>query len=151
MPTEAAPTSAAVSAPGSVLEPADFPPGTTKVFARQFTNRHDLVSVRLPEGVAEIETQAFHCCTRLRELHLPSTLTTIGSYAFSACYELCELRLPPLLVEVDASAFDGCPTEIIREDATDRIFEDDLVADFPTLTRAGGAAAVDRDPLPSWP
>ncbi len=66
---------------------------------------------RLPEGIKEIEKNAFKNC-RLQELMLPSTLRTIGDGAFSANNQLSKVSFPDNLEKklesIGNDAFKGC-------------------------------------------
>ena len=67
------------------LDARDFPAGAERVTARQFADRADLCTVKLPEGITAIEERAFARCVGIRELVLPSTVTRIGQSAFDDC------------------------------------------------------------------
>ncbi|MBQ8424632.1 MAG: leucine-rich repeat domain-containing protein [Clostridia bacterium] len=50
--------------------------------------------MNLPEGLEEIQDNAFEECKFLRQIILPTTLKTIGESAFKDCFNLKELNLP---------------------------------------------------------
>ncbi len=72
-----------------------------------FSNRSDIVSVWLPDGVKKIDANAFENCFRLSEIFFPNTLRVIGNEAFRNCVNL---KKPEISEKVDVSetAFVGC-------------------------------------------
>ncbi|MGN0329532.1 MAG: leucine-rich repeat domain-containing protein [Lachnospira sp.] len=72
-----------------------------------FSNRDDIVSVVLPEGVEVVSANAFENCKRLEKIEFPSTLKRIENEAFLNCYNLKEAEFDKN-VEVSADAFKGC-------------------------------------------
>ena len=56
-----------------------------------FSNREDITSVVIPEGVTEICAGAFRGCKNLKSITLPSTLKSIGTDAFELCEALEEI------------------------------------------------------------
>lgn len=62
-------------------------------------------SVYIPEGVTQIEEEAFAYCSELSEVILPKTLKRIGKAAFSRCYDLAEITLPEGLTQIEEAAF----------------------------------------------
>ena len=48
-----------------------------------FYNCHQLQTLQLPEGVAEVGLAAFYGCSYLEDIELPSTLRSIGDHAFA--------------------------------------------------------------------
>ena len=70
--------------------------GNYKVVAigtEAFSQCQDLKSVRIPEGVTEIDHRAFANCTNLQAVSLPASLETIGSTPFSACWNLKSIEI----------------------------------------------------------
>ncbi len=67
-----------------------------------------LESIVLPEGLAELEEDAFWMCGRLERIALPSTIKGIGARAFRGCMTLREIALPEGLVRIGDDAFCGC-------------------------------------------
>jgi len=72
-----------------------------------FSNRDDIVSVVLPEGVEVICSNAFENCRRLESIEFPKSLKKIEAEAFRNC---CELKNAVVEegVSVAADAFKGC-------------------------------------------
>jgi hypothetical protein len=77
--------------------------------ANIFTNHPTLEFLMLPEGLTEIEAQAFKGCLSLDRVNLPSTLTTIGAQAFMyAPLDGNYLVIPRSLQTMGTMAFAGC-------------------------------------------
>jgi len=72
-----------------------------------FSNRNDIISVWLPNGVKRIHANAFENCIRLSEVFFPNSLKVIGNEAFRNCINLKKPDIPDK-VEVSKSAFVGC-------------------------------------------
>lgn len=58
-----------------------------------FLNNTDLISVKIPSGVAEIGKSAFEGCRNLTRVTIPSTVKTIKDYAFTTCTSLVEVHI----------------------------------------------------------
>lgn len=87
--------------------------GTTHIQAGVFTDSYNSAfhKVVLPEGVVEIEDNAFRYCMTLRTVVLPDTLQKIGANAFRGT-NISSLRLPVSLTELGAGAL---PLENLRK------------------------------------
>ena len=72
-----------------------------------FSGRKDIFKVELPEGVEEIGSNAFECCTSLEEITFPKTLRDIDYEAFVNCVSLKKAMIYQK-VTVDMTAFKGC-------------------------------------------
>lgn len=62
----------------------------------------------IPDGVTEIGSSSFNCCSRLTEVKIPDTVTTIGGYAFSACSGLTKINIPDGISEIGDYTFNRC-------------------------------------------
>ena len=67
-----------------------------------------LQSIILPEGITEIGSMSFLCCTALTSVTFPSTLTSIGDEAFQSCTALTEVSLPSQVQTIGSRAFSKC-------------------------------------------
>lgn len=76
----------------------------TKIIHETFALNANLVSVKLPAFVNEIEYQAFLNATSLKELELPEGLLKIGNEAFRG-NGLVNLKLPNSICYMDQRAF----------------------------------------------
>lgn len=66
----------------------------------------------LPQGLEEVQEEAFRDCHRLQSVMFPENLQTIGRAAFFNCIELMKLTLKNGLKEIGHHAFDGCTSLI---------------------------------------
>lgn len=73
-----------------------------------FKNRVRLRSIRFPEGLETIGTEAFSGCTALTTLALPPAIELIGASTFAGCTALSALELPVSLKQIGTSAFADC-------------------------------------------
>ena len=62
----------------------------------------------LEEGMTKIPSYLFEEATKLESVKIPNTVTTIGSNAFYSCTSLSSITLPPNLTEIDSEAFAKC-------------------------------------------
>ena len=68
----------------------------------------DLESVYLPNGVTNIQQDAFHGCHSLKEINIPDSVTSIGSSAFYNCRGLTSVTIPDSVTSIGSHAFDNC-------------------------------------------
>ncbi len=83
------------------------PDGVRIIGAQVFSGRADLVSVNIPEGVTEIEKEAFRNCG-ISAIKLPKSLKKIGDSAFAECGDLESLILRDGLTDIGDNAFSWC-------------------------------------------
>jgi len=67
----------------------------------------DITSVTIPEGVKNIDNNAFHGRDKLVTIFLPSSLERIGDYAFKEC-GFANIKFPDSLTEIGKEAFTDC-------------------------------------------
>ncbi len=65
----------------------------------------DLIILEIPEGVTEIEPEAYFAREDIGKVVLPSTVKKIGKSAFQECVNLSEINFPQGLVEIEDFAF----------------------------------------------
>ena len=102
----------------------EIPEGTVVIGAYAFNNAW-ITDLIIPEGVTEIEDDAFEECHWLSEVAFPSSLRTIGEDSFSCC-GLTSLALPEGVVQIGQGAFSGndflesvtLPASLLEIDAT---------------------------------
>ena len=75
---------------------------TTGILLVRKTVSGDIV---IPEGVTEIDTNAFAARREITSVTLPGTLKTIGDMAFQNCDKLASINLPEGLISFGHSAF----------------------------------------------
>ena len=73
-----------------------------------FSSAIALTEIVIPEGVTEIQQQAFWGCTSLTDVTLPSTLTTCGLACFEFCGTLEKIALPASLKSIPKEMFAMC-------------------------------------------
>lgn len=67
-----------------------------------------VTDVILPEGVKELEYDAFLRAHHLKSIHIPSSLSIIGNYAFRFCKSLEKIEFGPNIEYLGKGAFYGC-------------------------------------------
>jgi hypothetical protein len=58
-----------------------------------FNSTH-LREVVIPDGVTEIEPQAFSCCLNLEKVFIPNSISLIGDAVFYNCPKLKSILIP---------------------------------------------------------
>ena len=77
--------------------------------AGQYTNDDRVYELVIPEGVEELEDNAFAGLETLNKITLPASLTRIGAHAFDGCISLKEIVVQAKsMTEIGAAAFMGC-------------------------------------------
>lgn len=62
----------------------------------------------IPEGVTEIESDAFRGREDLEEIVIPSTIKKIGASAFRSCINLCKVTISEGVISIFPDAFRNC-------------------------------------------
>jgi len=73
-----------------------------------FINCTNMVSIVIPDGVKELQSECFFKCDRLKKVKLPSTLECIEGYAFNDCKSLETLDVG-VCTNLSGAAFGKCP------------------------------------------
>lgn len=73
-----------------------------------FINCTNMVSIVIPDGVKELQSECFFKCDRLEKVKLPSALEFIEGYAFSDCKSLETLDVG-VCTNFSGAAFGKCP------------------------------------------
>ncbi len=74
-----------------------------------FRMNYLLEEVVFPDGLIEIEGNAFYNCMSLKKINIPSGLQCIGQEAFDSCYKLeSDIILPDGFVNLEPQAFEHC-------------------------------------------
>ncbi|MBQ2972728.1 MAG: leucine-rich repeat domain-containing protein [Clostridia bacterium] len=63
------------------------------------------IEYRIPNGVINIENEAFLNCKKITNIVVPNGVTKIGSYAFAHCDNLAKIILPNSLISIGIYAF----------------------------------------------
>ena len=82
--------------------------GVTEIGSEAFSCCSGLTSITLPDSVTEIGYRAFEDCDGLTSITLPETVTRIGRGAFSGCSYLTSITIPEGVTEIGDSAFSYC-------------------------------------------
>ena len=64
--------------------------------------------VAIPDGITNIEKNAFLGCSDLTDIAIPDSVTKIDEYAFAGCSGLTKLIIPASVMEIGEYAFAGC-------------------------------------------
>lgn len=83
------------------------PDSVTEIGAACFSGDNYLVSLTLPDGLAELPYGALESCMRLYDFDLPQSLEKIYSSVFEFNYYLTHLTLPSSLTEIEQLNFIG--------------------------------------------
>ena len=81
--------------------------GVTTICQEAFDNAK-ITNIVLPEGVSELEFNAFLRARRLKSIHIPSSLKIIGDYAFRFCASLEKIELGSNTEYLGKGTFYGC-------------------------------------------
>ena len=97
----------------SIVNPAgdcaipDFTTTSTNPAPWYNTDRNNITSIELPEGLTRIGNAVFYQCKKLRSVTIPASVTSIGQNAFRRC-ELLESVEVQGATSIDVSAFYQC-------------------------------------------
>ena len=81
----------------------------------------DIESVKIPEGVTEIQKHAFSSCQNLKEVNFPDGLKVIGENAFWNCKKLEKIELPSTLKKIEWYAFSATGVKSISIPLSDTL------------------------------
>ena len=82
-------------------------PQTIKVIGTgAFADAQSLRSIKIPDGVKEIEPFAFYLCNSLEEIIVPGSVKRIGKYAFGRCKNLRRIKFCEGVLEIGVCAFE---------------------------------------------
>ncbi len=73
-----------------------------------FSQRSDIKTVVIEDGVTSIGNYAFDYCSSLKSITLPDSITSIGDSAFDYCSSLKSITLPDSVTSIGEDAFAGC-------------------------------------------
>ena len=77
----------------------------------------------IPDGVMEIENNAFSCVNHLSNVVIPSSVTEIGKKAFYSCSNLTNVVIPDSVTKIGYGAFQACSslTSVVIPDGVRKI------------------------------
>lgn len=64
--------------------------------------------ITIPDGVTEIEANAFNGRKQLTDVAIPNSITNIGNSAFKDCNALIKINIPDSVTKIGSRAFQGC-------------------------------------------
>lgn len=70
--------------------------------------KRGIESIRLPEGLIEIGSEAFAHCRYMKDINIPSTVQKIGKEAFALCTAIEKLTIPESVFYIGERAFFRC-------------------------------------------
>ena len=73
-----------------------------------YSNKENITSVTIEEGVTSIGNSAFADCTGLTSIEIPSSVTSIGESAFNYCPGLTSIEIPSSVTSIGDYAFEYC-------------------------------------------
>ena len=93
-------------------------------------------TLRIPNGVTEIPSFAFHKDENIKKVIIPPSVRSIGSYAFANCKALESVTFSEGLETIGAQAFSRCPKleSLVLPDSVTAFQTDDLPA--PVFNRS---------------
>jgi len=72
------------------------------------TNRSEITTVIVGNGVTTIGKEAFSHCTSLTSVTIPNSVTSINNWAFSYCGNLTSVAIPDSVTNIGGQAFRSC-------------------------------------------
>lgn len=69
-----------------------------------------VIGVKIPDSVIEIQEKAFYFCTTLKEVEFGANVTTMGNQAFEGCLALSKVVTNEGLTEIGYMAFTNTPS-----------------------------------------
>ena len=91
-----------------IIKSVDLSPLVEVLPAACFYECSNLVSVKMPISLRQIEPFAFYRCPLLKDVNIPSGVTSIGAGAFYECSAIPSLTLPEGVTEIGKACFFGC-------------------------------------------
>ena len=85
-----------------------IPEGVEEIDNQAFQGRSDIVEIRLPSTLKKINKGAFTYCENLKKINLPNSIESIGNLAFYNCLGLEEIVLPEKLKTIENETFARC-------------------------------------------
>ena len=82
-----------------------IPEGVIDINIDAFNGNYSLETVSIPDSVINIGNQAFFGCVRLSNLKMGNSINTIGKYAFRNCRSLASITLPNSITQIGVCAF----------------------------------------------
>ena len=98
---------------GDVTTTVKIPDGIVALTTNAFKNCKDLVSVEFPSTLTSIGGAAFSGCSSLTSVVIPNRVTSINGYTFSNCSALESVTIPSSVTTIESTAFNNvAPTNL---------------------------------------
>ena len=85
-----------------------IPDGVVEIERNAFENCANLTSVNIPDSVTKIGSSAFRFCRALTSVNIGNGVVEIGSWAFGSCKNLISINIPDSVTMIDSYAFENC-------------------------------------------
>ena len=72
------------------------------------SNKENIKSITIPDGVTSIGNSAFSDCRRLTDITIPDSVTSIGCEAFYNCSSLTNITIPDGVTSIEYGTFYDC-------------------------------------------
>ena len=86
----------------------EIPEGITQIDWDAFNDQYHLKYIKLPSTVRKIRPAAFSFCTSLEEIVIPEGVEFLSPGMFCGCFSLKRIRLPSTLKKIGNNAFEMC-------------------------------------------
>ncbi len=86
-----------------------IPNGVKRIGGDLFSGNRTIRTLKLPNGLLEIDDQAFKNCYNLERVSIPDSVVRIGKDAFAKNPNLKDVKMSAGLQEMGAGAFEGSP------------------------------------------
>ena len=87
--------------------PAEIDGKTVTAIGESCFQKAELVAVKLPDTLKQIDSGSFYMCENLKQVVLPDGVTEIGAHAFAGCEALEQMTLPDSITKIGAYAFNA--------------------------------------------
>ncbi len=85
-----------------------IPNGVTNIEREAFRDCKSLTSIEMPSSVTNIDDNVFFGCIRLKSIEIPNSVTNIGELAFHYCKSLTSIKIPNSVTNIGLYAFHLC-------------------------------------------
>lgn len=85
-----------------------LPQGLLDINYDAFSGCINLTKITIPDSVKYISGGAFSGCINLTEINIPDGVHSIGNHAFSECTSLRSITIPSSVAGIEGGAFSGC-------------------------------------------
>ena len=93
---------------GNTAKEYTIPDGVVNIEDEAFFRCENLTSVIIPDGVKNIGNYAFYWCNGLLSVDISDTVESIGEYAFNNCNDLISIKIPDSVTSLGMAAVSSC-------------------------------------------